>query len=215
MGRSCHSEPVDTGDGHRTCPDCQRPICGARKTGGGRNSNTSSWCHQAPGWGTDHNGVGTCKRHGGATRNARTHAATIEAERQVATLGLPRDIDPHQALLEEVQRTAGHVAWLGQLVAQLEQDDLKQYQRKDGLLWEAPAVWVRLYQEERHHLVVAAKAAIAGGVAERQVRIAEQQATLFAQAITGILKELGVYDHPQAPDVVRRHLTLLDGGAAA
>ena len=64
-------------------------------------------------------------------------------------------------------------------------------------------------------LVDFSKAAIAAGIAERTVRIAEQQAQLMATAVRGILTDLGVADRPDAPAVVRRHLTLLAGAASA
>lgn len=54
-----------------------------------------------------------------------------------------------------------------------------------------------------------AKLCIDAGIAERQTKIAETQAQLMAQAIRGILMDLGVADHPEAPKVVRRHLTLV------
>lgn len=82
--------------------------------------------------------------------------------------GLPRGVDPHVALLEEVNRAAGHVAWLGEVVAQLEKNQVvhgitRTVQLPDGTRTvEARAainVWVKLYQEERDRLVRVAKAA--------------------------------------------------------
>lgn len=46
------------------------------------------------------------------------------AEHAVATYGLPRDIDPSEALLDEVRWTAGHVSWLRDRIQELEQDAL-------------------------------------------------------------------------------------------
>lgn len=66
-----------------------------------------------------------CNSHGGAApqvraaRQAREREA--EAARQVQTLGLPIDISPTDALLQEVQWTAGHVHWLRTKVQELEQ----------------------------------------------------------------------------------------------
>jgi hypothetical protein len=56
-------------------------------------------------------------------------------------------------------------------------------------------------------LVDYSKVAIAAGIEERRVKLAEQQGALLAQAIRGILAELGVGDRPEVPAVVRRHLT--------
>ena len=71
------------------------------------------------GWGTPYS-HGRCKLHGGATPTHLKAAQRREAERAVALLGLPRDVEPHQALLEEVSRAAGHVEWLGEVVGRLE-----------------------------------------------------------------------------------------------
>lgn len=75
-------------------------------------------CGQPPITGTD-----ACRFHGGSApqvrRAAAVNAAEAEAARQVATLGLRLDVSPTDALLEEVQWTAGHVAWLRQRVQEL------------------------------------------------------------------------------------------------
>ena len=146
--------------------------------------------------------------------------AQAEIARQaVVTYGLPREVDPAQALLEEVHRTAGHVAWLGALVAALEQDDLKQRDvvSKAGmtLVWEKPAVWLELYAQERAHLARVAKSAIDAGIAERQVRLAESQGALVAEVITLILEDLGLSSEQRArvPEVVPRRLRAIGGAA--
>lgn len=69
-------------------------------------------------------GQRVCKMHGGKTPRAMEAAARrvaeAEAARQVATLGLPVDISPTEALLQEVQWTAGHVHWLRGKVQELD-----------------------------------------------------------------------------------------------
>jgi hypothetical protein len=88
-------------------------------------------------------------------------------------------VEPHEALLEEVHRAAGHVAWLGEVVGQLERSQVvhgitRTVQLPDGSRTvEARAainIWVKLYQEERDRLVRVAKAAIDAGVEERLTR---------------------------------------------
>lgn len=65
-------------------------------------------------------GATVCATHGArAPQVRRSPEARVKRERAesaVETYGLPREVDPHEALLEEVHRTAGHVAWLGQVV---------------------------------------------------------------------------------------------------
>jgi hypothetical protein len=174
-------------------------------------------CGKAAGWGTDHVGTGHCKLHGGASPNGRKHAQREQATQAVATYGLPRDIDPQAALLEELHRTAGHVAWLQLKVAEL--DEHQTYGPVGGSEHGYPSteahIWIRLYQQERKHFTDVAKTCIACGIAERQIQLAEQQGQLLARALDGILTDLGVRNHPEAPAVVRRHLTLLDGGQQA
>ena len=65
-----------------------------------------------------------CNSHGGAAPQVRAararRQAEAEAARAVATLGLPVDISPTEALLEEVRWTAGHVQWLRRQVQELQ-----------------------------------------------------------------------------------------------
>lgn len=168
-------------------------------------------------------GATVCVMHGGNAPQVREAAERrvqqAYAERAVATYGLPRDVDPHTALAEEVARTAGHVAWLGAKIAELEDDDLvwgvtaqddkgaTEFPGTDTTSEAKPNVWVKLYQDERAHLTRVAKAAVDAGVEERRVQIAEQQGELIARVIRGVLDDLGVGDREDVPRVVRRHLT--------
>lgn len=164
-----------------------------------------------------------CRWHGG---NAGQVKAAVERRRQegqakaaVVTFGLPREIDPQTALLEEVHRTAGHVAYLGQVVAELEQSELTQLDA--GERFERPAVWVEMYERERTHLVKVAATCISAGIAERQVRLAEDQGRQLAGVLRdvladvfGLLGEAGVsvdvlvrVQREAVPGVVRRRLS--------
>jgi hypothetical protein len=68
-----------------------------------------------------------CVRHGGkapqvqaaAARRVAEAAAQEQMVKAVRTLGLPIDIDPGKALLDEIHWTAGHVAWLRDKVQEL------------------------------------------------------------------------------------------------
>lgn len=179
----------------------------------GAKTRTGTNCKLPAGHGTDHVGIGRCKRHGGSTRNHVKHAQHIQATQAVETYGLPRQVDPHAALLEELHRTAGHVAWLSLQVQALDTDGLHGPVggSQHGHPREEPHVWVRLYQEERRHLADVAKTCVAVGIEERRVAIAEEQGRLLAAVIQGVLADLGVSNHPEAPAVVRRHLTLVAG----
>lgn len=152
-----------------------------------------------------------CTKHGGGAPNvreaARRNVERAAAVRAVAAYGLPVDVDPHAALLAELHRTAGHVAWLGDLVAQL--DDLM-VPTMFGL---KPSAWVELYQSERTHLVKVARDCVSAGVEERQVRIAEEQAHQFVDVIRGVVSALG-HDpwSVEVRTIVRRELEAVRNG---
>jgi hypothetical protein len=160
-------------------------------------------------------GQKVCRMHGGSSPRALKAAANRQTEKAiqeaVTTYGLPRDIDPHTALIEELHRTAGIVSWLGIQVTALEATDLAGPVGggKDSYPSYQPNVLVRLYQEERKHFADVAKICIQAGIAERQVRIAEQQGQLLAAVIQGVLTDLGVHDRPETPGIVRKHLQLV------
>src|SRR5690348_4530669 len=94
--------------------DAPAPEHGKPKCGGRRRAAESEGkpCTRPAGWGTDHAGTGRCKLHGGSTPSHKAAAVVAVAARAVATFGLPREVDPRDALLEEVYRSAGAVDWL-------------------------------------------------------------------------------------------------------
>lgn len=151
----------------------------------------------------------------------------------MATYGSPVEVAPLDALLGELWRTAGHVQWLGDLIADLEHSDphaepvedgepastsgrsgLKQYTRDKGLLWEKPSVWVELYQHERTHLARVAKDCLQVGIEERRVKLVEEQGRMVADVIRRIVAGLGLDPGaPEVREVVRRELTVVAGVA--
>lgn len=177
--------------------------------------------------------------HGGGAPQVRAAAAArlaeAEARAAVATFGGPREVDPGTALLEEVHRTAGHVAWLASVVAELgkedvvwgvtEETDRPAVYSQDGdqvggglevKRRAAPNAWVVLYQQERQHLARVAKAAIDAGVSERVVQVYEQIAASYVQVLERVLDELQLTAEQRArvPSVVQAQLRAIAGGAA-
>jgi hypothetical protein len=195
--------------------------CGANKRQG------EGTCHRPAGWGTDHPGAGRCKLHGGSTPDHKKAAKVELARRAVDTYGLPREVTPDVALLEEVHRTAGHVAWLAEVVAKIEHDDLvwgkteeaektaTEFSGVDTTYKAVPNIWLTLYQQERKHLAAVAKAAIDAGIAERQVRIAEQQGQMLAKVINRVLDALALTGEQKArvPEVVPQILRSISSAA--
>lgn len=197
--------------------------CGAKKRQG------EGICTQRAGKGTNHVGWGQCHLHGGSMRNnvknAERAQAMDAAEKMVATYGLPRNVDPVAAVLEEIARTAGHIDWLGSVIRDLEPDALAWGRTKvedirasevagvNTTHAAAVNVWLDLYHRERAHLVKVCAAAMSHGIAERQVRLAEQQGSLLADVLRAFLgdPELGLTEaqRKQAPGVIRRHLAMV------
>lgn len=198
---------------HRFRPDHVEgnPKCEATTTRSG------DACKLPAGFGTDHLGFGSCKFHGGTTPSGSMSAGAAMARSFAALYGEPIDIDPVEALLQEVRRSAGHVAWLGDQIRSMGDDDgtgdgdprhLLLSMTEQG--WKMSA-FVQEYRKEREHLARVAKVAIDAGIAERHVRIAEQQGALVAGVIQSILGRLNLTPEQRtvAPAIVRGELLAL------
>jgi hypothetical protein len=160
----------------------------------GTSKQTGERCGLAPA-----RGATVCKWHGAGAPQVRAAAerrlAHEAAERAVATLGLRRDIGPEEALLEELQWTAGHVAWLRQRVQDLdpealvwgvtEEKDVGSGERPglDVTQSAQPSIWWELYRQERKHLLAVIHEANTARIDERRIRLAEQQGSLVAEVI--------------------------------
>lgn len=175
-----------------------------------------------------------CRKHGGSSPQARRAAEKRIAEEKaqdimasaVRTLGLPKDIDPGKALLDEIHWTAGHVAWLREKVQELEDEQLVwgKTQHEDGIGPQGavdvttekagPSVWYELYMKERDHLAKVCALALRAGIEERKVKLAESQGALVAEAIRAILGALNLTPEQQAlvPQIVPQQLRLLASG---
>jgi len=154
-------------------------------------------------------GQKVCAKHGGrAPQNRRAAAVRLmeeEGRRILAAYGGSLDISATEALLNEVCRTAGHVEWLSQRVAELENNELiwgttrvKEGGQDGGTTQEAEAhMWLKLYKEERAHLVRVCSEAIRCGIEERYVKLAESQGALIAEAVKAILCDLNLTPEQQ------------------
>lgn len=184
-------------------------------------------------------GTNVCRFHGGSAKAVKAAAAARVVEdnirRELVRFGVPVDVSPTEALLEEVRWSAGHVAWLRQKVREVIGDDERTASGTHPLVWgttkqvdkEATkhpgtdvteagqvSIWWKLYSEERDRLAAISTAAIRAGVEERRVRLAEQQGDAIVDAIRAILADLGLTPQQQVlvGTVVPRHLRLLATG---
>lgn len=200
--------------------DDATPVRGSKCGGPKRQGPPGGKCTRPAGWGTSHVGTGRCKLHGGCTPSHVKAGQQELARRAMATYGMPIEINPVDALLEEVHRTAGHVAWLGERIREISGDDLiwSKTKQVDKTATENPGIdttesavphaWLLLYRTERKHLVEVTRTAIAAGIEERRVQLAEAQGTMLATVIRAVLDDLHLSAEQRAmvPDVVPRHL---------
>lgn len=211
--------PTVTPAGSR--PERDKPLCG------GPRRQSEGHCTRPAGWGTKHPGFGRCKLHGGSTPSHTAAAAKAIASAAVVTYGLPREIDPRDALLEEVHRTAGAVAYLADRVRELDPAALiwGKTEESDQRATEFPGVnvkqeakpnaWLVLYREERKHLVEVSRVAIAAGIEERRVRLAESMGAQLAAVLRAVLEGLGLSPSQWelVPNLVSQHVPALTGEA--
>jgi hypothetical protein len=175
-------------------------ICGAKTRAGHP-------CTLPAGHGTDHVGHGNCKLHGGRTQNGRKNGAELALRAEGISLGISPDIEPQDLMLTAVRQAFGQV-----LVAQrfAEQNgDLITETGQRSIYW-------LMQSEAIDRAANVAKLALAAGIAERRVKLAERTAALIAGAFEAALSDLGVVlEDGQRAQLGRRvetHLLLLEQG---
>lgn len=187
-----------------------------------RQDRRGHTCQLAAGWQTDHPGTGRCRYHGGLTKQSNTKAVRERMIEQAKVdemiYGSPAEqIDPGEAIMQELARTAGHVQWLFQKLQDEEQELVKEGESPNKVLkqytklGQTPSVWIDLYFRERQHLMQVAKTASGMGIAERQIRLAEEQGRLLASVIQGFINdmELTPQQMVKAPEIMRKHLAMI------
>lgn len=156
------------------------------------------------------------KQNVAAAERRQQEAAAVQA---VQTLGLRRDIAPEDALLEEIQWAAGHVAWLRQRVQQLEPEALVwglteekdvgsgEHPGLDVTQSAQPSIWWVLYERERKYLLALVHEAGVQKIEDRRIKLAERQGALLAEGgrayIAGVIDALGL-DRGSAQPVMQR-----------
>lgn len=149
----------------------------------------SSWpvepCTWLAGRGTDHEGIGLCRKHDGyrnkgARRGAILMAMLFADEMQVS---------PWEALLSQVRLLANQVRWLRYRVEWAETMDGADAIKPDGSGWH----WVCLLEARGDRLAKVAKMAIDAGVAQALVSQINLEADHMAQAAIATMDKLGIY----------------------
>lgn len=168
--------------------------CGAKKRNGER-------CTRPCGWGTDHPGFGQCKFHGGANVVGDRIAAREELERVNTVLrlsGLKR-MAPADALMEELSRAAGAVAYFDAEVAKIRLVDEIVEDGEERLLSPVALGLIDLWNEQRRMFVQTAALAARAGIEERAIRLQEEQAQAVVAALMAVLNTLDL-----TPDQISR-----------
>jgi hypothetical protein len=124
------------------------------------------------------------------------------------TLGMPIEVEPHEALLSVLYMASGHTAWLREEIGALK--DIKSFDSR---------VLVALYGEERDRVAKVAKACLDAGVQERAVQVAEKYGAELAEMLRAVFADpelaLTPAQQEQLPTVLRRHLSTAATGPRA
>lgn len=152
-------------------------------------------CRNRAGARTEHLGVGRCYRHGGKTETHNRSADMEIARRECAALSVPVEIDPGEALLQELCRTWGWIRTYDAFVQNLGLQEGEHWGRLYGPTGMAtgeakPHVAVELLFRERQHAKAVAEAAIRAHVDVRRMELHEQQVDIAQRAFEAMLVEL-------------------------
>jgi hypothetical protein len=185
-------------------------------------------------------GTNVCRMHGGTTPNAqrvvKERRQEAEIREMARTLGVPIDVDPKDAILQEIAWCAGHVAWYRSRVQALDPDALIRGPRSEQLTvrtgFQAGEqtttdsgndvnLFLRLYNEERDRYQRLCLQAIKVGIEERRIRLEESKADLLVQGLEWMIGEARTrLDLSEAAvaaltDVVAEAMQRIDVGAPA
>lgn len=170
------------------------PRCGAKKRRKGENGE-DLFCGRVAGWGTDHNGFGNCKFHGGSTPSQKKAAdrwkTDKDARRELERLDVV--ITPVTDPLTELSRLTGEaVAWknlMDEKIQGLAEEEWRFTDEKgQEQLRSEIALWERALDRCERFLTAMAKL----NIDERLARIDEQQAEIIIKAVQATLRDLGM-----------------------
>lgn len=202
----------------------------------GGTTRAGYFCKRPAGWGTNHVGVGYCKKHLGRTANHEKSGQLVIAQQTAQRLMLPISTNPFESLLqlEAKQRGVEEHLW-GRLCAVdpelLFVRPLSKHRRplnegKDG---EDPSVTVEELNEAPLDLNIAykawriaaddlrktAKTVLERGVAVQQVQLEKEASAFASKALLMMLPAFGIEVDGAAEEIVKRELIALDTAATA
>lgn len=220
-------------------PPCDR--CGAYHERCKAHNRQDKPCRYAP-----EPNQRVCRFHGGRSPQALRKAREAETLLSVAQLLTSHGVEyekehPLDGLLEEIWRSAAAAKVYGQLVSMLDvpqqpedqwaeisvdDDGQRTFVRRHDMLYGpdhkgdgAPHVLVKLWNDERERHAKFCKMALEAGIAERMVRMAEEQGSRIVQVIVSVVDDpdLNLSDEQKqaARTVAARHLRAIPGGEAA
>jgi hypothetical protein len=155
--------------------------------------------------------VGQCRKHLGNAPNQQAHARRVQAEEACRRFGVPVEVSPETALLDEVYASRGVVEFYRERVRSLAPDamvygteSVRRTRRPAGgdgegdviedimIAKPRPNVWITLLQQaEAHHLDVV-RAAVGIGIEKRVLDIIEEQAATLHRVIEHALSSAGL-----------------------
>lgn len=173
MPRPAHADHVTP------CASCgeTHPKCAAHRKSDGK-----------PCGGNPLDGHWVCRKHGGdrieVKQAAHRNVQMAKAEKACATFGLPVQVDPYRALLEELWRTNG---WVHHLHSKL----VEQGEEAVSAEGKPSVTWV-LYDQQRQQLQRVAESCARTGVNERLTRIMERDSEMYVLSMQAGLRALGI-----------------------
>ena len=162
-------------------------------------------------------GAMVCRLHGGAAPQVKAKAA-VRAELMHWGLDAPT-VDPGETLLKLVSQSSARAERYAVELEELasEHDTLRDALIRDihgefGPVGEYARGLVTLEAQERERCANWCVKAIAAGLAERTVRLAERQGALIADVLRSVMSDptlgLSAEQRQVMPDVIRRHLQI-------
>lgn len=154
----------------------------------------------------------------GVTRAAswKRKVDEIRATARFGGFPIPEDINPVDALVDELKRSTAFCAWIESKMAKWP-DELvplgsEHYDDKGARQVDPTeeAAWLAVWQRERDHLAKVAKMCIDAGVSERQIELAERQSEIMFRMINEAFEMLRLTPEQQAnvpkimPAIIRR-----------